>query len=246
MIINDKFVFIHNPRTGGAFIRNIFKRSFPESQFAELHNFHIPISQLDKCHNTKLKFGVVRNPWAWYVSLYHFQQPNGKWLRLCSQGGKLTFKQFLTTFLSLEFANKNKHRKFYPVGNPYAPKIVPVFEYISSLDIGFFTYRYLYMFFSNYKEIFDKRVNVFDNHNNLLSLSMDNILKTEELPNNIIKLFEHQDIAISTQDKQFWNTQPKRNYTQHKSYYDYYDKELIELVNYKDRLVIEQYSYKFS
>lgn len=241
MIINDKFVFIHNPRTGGAFVRNMFKHSFPESEFAKLHHFHLPISSLREEHKKKLKFGMVRNPWAWYVSLYHFQQPHGKWLRLCFPDSKPTFKQFLTTFLSSEFAQQNSHQKFHPAGNPYAPKTVPVFEYMSRLDIGFFTYRYIYMFFHDYMQIFNQD-GAF-NHDKMISV--DNILKTEELPNNIINLFGRNGIAISPEDKKYWRTRPKRNATQHKPYHSYYDKELIELVRHKDRLIIGQYGYKF-
>ena len=237
MIINNEFVFIHNPRTGGAFVRNMFKQSFPDSEFAALHHFHLPVASLKEEHWGKLKFGMVRNPWAWYVSLYHFQQPHGKWLRLCSPNKKPTFKQFLKTLLSSEFADKHKHKKFHPVGNPYAKKTIPVFEYMNNLDIGFFTYRYIYMFVRDYEQVFDGSKGA--------RVSVEHILKTEELPDNIIHLFTRNGISISSEDKKLWKARPKRNYTEHKPYQSYYDEELIELVRHKDRLIIEKYGYKF-
>ncbi|MDP2685282.1 MAG: hypothetical protein Q8P20_09695 [bacterium] len=224
-------------------MKTLFKSSFPDSTFLELQDYHVPVAELPAEHRHKLKFGMIRNPWAWYVSLYHFQQPRGKWLQLCSPNKAPSFKEFVTTLLSSGFAQKHIEDKFYPVGNPSAPKTVPVFKYISNLDIGFFTYRYIYMFFSDYCNIFNGSPDVFKCHNELISL--DNVLKTEELPNNIINLFAKNNIIISPGDKKLWGTRPKRNHTIHKPYQSYYDKELIELVRYKDRLIIENYGYKF-
>jgi len=241
MIINDKFVFIHNPRTGGAFIKNLCKRSFSDSKFADLQDYHLPIASLEEQYRDRLKFGMIRNPWAWYVSLYHFQQPRGQWLRLCSPNNN--FKEFVTTLLSSEFAKKNKQTKFFPVGNPSAPKTVPVFQYMHDLSVGFFSYRYIYMFFDLYKDIFGGQEDIFANHDNLLSL--DCVLKTEELPNNVINLFDKNYIIVPTEEKKRWKKEPKRNYTKHKPYQHYYDEELIELVEFKDRLIIEKYNYEF-
>lgn len=243
MIINDKFVFIHNPRTGGAFVKNTFKQTFPESDFLRLEDYHLPVSSLPEKHRAKMKFGMVRNPWAWYVSLYHFQQPHGQWLRLCSPDHRPTFQQFLSTFLSSDFAKKHRGEKFHPVGNPHAPKTVPVFDYMDNLDIGFFTYRYIYLFSYEYEKIFSGQADIFTNHDTLISV--ENVLKTEELPNNIINLFGRNGIPISEEDKKLWRTRPKRNYTNHKPYQSYYDNSLVELVRRKDRLIIEKYGYKF-
>jgi len=208
-----------------------------------LQDYHLPVASLEEKYRDRLKFGMVRNPWAWYVSLYHFQQPHGSWLRLCAPNKALTFKQFLKIFLSSEFAKKHRHHKFHPVGNPHAAKTVPVFKYMDDLDIGFFTYRYIYLFSYEYGQIFDGSKDIFSQHDNLISV--ENVLKTEELPNNIINLFGKNGIHVSSKDKQLWKTRPKRNYTEHKAYQNYYDKESIELVKYKDRLIIEKHGYTF-
>ena len=240
MIISDKFVFIHNPRTGGAFIKTMFKEILPIEDFRPLEEYHLPVSAIPAAHRDKLKFGMVRNPWAWYVSLYHFQQPNGKWLSMCLKNKERTFKNFLKTFLSSDFAEENKNKLFHPVGNPKAPADVPKFKYIKDLDIGFFTYRYIYLFFNDYQDIFSQKLHM--NHDKLISTN--HILKTEKVPHNIIKLLSNK-IVIPNKTINTWKSMPKKNHTKHRDYKSYYDKELIELVRYKDRLIIDKYGYEF-
>jgi hypothetical protein len=243
MIIGNKFVFIHNPRTGGSFVRNSFKKIFPSANFSALEDWHKPIDLLDKRHKNKLKFGVIRNPWSWYVSWYHHQQPKGKWLTLFLNGKSNTFRNFLTGVLSSSFARKNKGLKFHPVGNPYLKPSIPVLDYISNLGIGFVTYRYLYMFFNNYENIFYGKRDIWTNHNKLLSL--DCVIKNENIANDIIKVFNQNNILLSSNNKGILRNAPRRNITNHKPYQTYYDEELVQLVGEKDKLVIDRYKYKF-
>ena len=113
MIINDKFVFLHNPHTGGAFVRTMMKKSFPNSDFQELTKWHEPIQSLDKKHWNKLKFGAIRNPWEWYVSFYFKQYPKGNVLTTALDGKENNFENFLSSLLSLRFICTAKTLKGY-------------------------------------------------------------------------------------------------------------------------------------
>jgi hypothetical protein len=235
-------VFIHNPRTGGAFVKTLFKEYLPLTCFAALEDYHLPISQVPAEFKDKMSFGLIRNPWSWYVSLYHFQQPCGKWLRLTKAK---TFHDFVKTFLSDEFIQENRHKKFYPVGNPHLPPIVPKFEYIDNLTVGFYTYRYIYMFFNNYKEIFaSKDLQGFKKKHDEL-LSVDHILRIEDLPNNIINLLAKNGTPVPLEVIPKWRGAPKKNHTHHKGYRELYTDHLIDLVAKKDSLIIENYGYEF-
>jgi len=149
MIIGENFVFIHNPHTGGAFIRSAFREALPSAFSMKLEDWHKPIDSLQIKYRDKIKFGMVRNPWAWYVSFYLHQQPNGQFLRLFLDGKSNEFSRFLSNMLSTNFIKKRIDSKFHPVGNPYLPVGVPKFKYMHSLDVGFFSYRYIYMFCFN-------------------------------------------------------------------------------------------------
>jgi hypothetical protein len=246
MIVTDKFVFLHNPRTGGAYVRRILKQIFPPECFVPLEEWHTPVCNLNNDDFIKFKFGVIRNPWDWYVSLYHFQQPNGQWLRFTNSVGKNnTFKHFIITLLDDDFIYNNKDKLFHPVGNPYLKPCIPVFKYMNSLDVGFFTYRYIYMFFDKYEKIFlNKNLNIFKEHDAYLSL--DKVIKKENLSKSLISLcvsngFCENDKIQKITDKQ----KTKVNASKHDYYYKYYNTELIKLVEKKDKLIIDKYNYKF-
>jgi hypothetical protein len=116
---------------------------------------------------------------------------------------------------------------------------------MNSLDVGFFTYRYIYMFFDNYERILlGKDPDVFKNHNKLLSLNR--VIKKENLSKALINICvnkgfcnEGEIIQISERQK------TKVNTSKHKHYTHYYNKRLIGLVKHKDRLIIDKYGYRF-
>lgn len=244
MIIGDSFVFIHNPHTAGAFLRTAFKKMFPEANFFELTRWHQPIQKLSKRHWNKMKFGVIRNPWEWYVSFYKHQQPNGPLLRFFLNGKENTFNNFLIQLLSKEFALDNKNKLFHPVGNPYVAPSISKLEYISNLDIGFFTYRYIYMFFDNYEDIFYKKTQFnLSNHDKLISL--DEVCKQENLVKDIINIFKKHNMFLNEKRQKNLMETKKENFTNHKPYKEYYSQDLVKLVENKDNLIIQKYNYKF-
>ena len=76
MILARDFVFVHMPKTGGTFVRKLFRDHAPESwQVQEIHD-HITAENTPESHAQLPKFGFVRNPYPWYVSWfnYHLQQ----------------------------------------------------------------------------------------------------------------------------------------------------------------------------
>lgn len=242
MINCSDFIFIHNPRTGGAYVKTLFKDYIPLSCFSPLKDYHLPISKVPMESRDKLTFGLVRNPWSWYVSLYYFQQPNGKWLSLTKAK---SFPDFIRTFLSDEFIQENQDKKFYPVGNPYLPPTIPKFRYMKDLRVGFFSYRYIYMFFNDYQQIFASRdfESFRENHSELRSV--DRVLRLEDVPQNIIKLLADNQAPVPAKLVPKWKKAPKKNHTNHRQYQQLYTDPLIELVAKKDSIIIEKYGYKF-
>ena len=63
MIINDQYIFVHVPKTGGQSVTvALGGRSGPY--------LHTPLAAVQK--EKRFAFGFVRNPWDRLVSLYHF------------------------------------------------------------------------------------------------------------------------------------------------------------------------------
>src|SRR6266545_3596226 len=72
MIVTDKFVFVHFPRTGGTFITDVIMRFFPSAQ--EI-GYHLPRFLLPNEYSRLPVLGTVRNPWEFYVSWYYHVWP---------------------------------------------------------------------------------------------------------------------------------------------------------------------------
>ncbi|MCG8418717.1 MAG: hypothetical protein MJE77_12330 [Proteobacteria bacterium] len=71
MIATSKFVFLHLHKSGGTFINEFLRRFFPA---AKSIGYHYPASALPREYADLPRFGLVRNPWSFYVSWFHFQK----------------------------------------------------------------------------------------------------------------------------------------------------------------------------
>ena len=112
MIITPNSVFLHVPKTGGNFVRELVRpMAIEESQYT--HAVLVPP------HHYNNVFCFVRNPWSWYVSVYNFYQsgstqyalPRVKTPILNALGPNATFDDFIrnTTFPTLAFRTKLKN-----------------------------------------------------------------------------------------------------------------------------------------
>ena len=91
MIIADDFVFVHQPKTGGTFVREalwevsrreerrlprgLFQRLGlvrPRYAYAETESYHGTCHEIPPAHRGKKILSIVRNPFDFYVSFYHF------------------------------------------------------------------------------------------------------------------------------------------------------------------------------
>lgn len=101
MIVTDSFVFLHLHKSGGTFINQLLLTCVPSAQRL---GYHLPFSELPDTFHHLPVVGTVRNPWAYYVSWYHFQKaqafPNPLYL-IASEGGKLAFAPTITKLLTL-------------------------------------------------------------------------------------------------------------------------------------------------
>jgi len=72
MIVAEKFVFLHNLRTGGTFIRYVLRDN--GVKFRKFEEKHAAWKILGPADQKKPVIIFVRNPWEWAVSLYSFEQ----------------------------------------------------------------------------------------------------------------------------------------------------------------------------
>ena len=105
MIVTDKFVFVHLPRTGGTFISDVITTFFPS---AHEIGYHLPRTLLPQQYAHLPILGAVRNPWAFYVSWFFHVWPRDARTPLISwitEDGKNGFVNSTRNALNLGFDN---------------------------------------------------------------------------------------------------------------------------------------------
>lgn len=73
MILTRHFVFVHIPKTGGSFVRAVIQRHAPVAWQVETSDLHPSVRDIPASHRHLPRFAVVRNPFSWYVSWFHYK-----------------------------------------------------------------------------------------------------------------------------------------------------------------------------
>lgn len=92
MILCRRFVFVHVPKTGGNFVREVLERHAPPEWQLQRCADHSTYADVPASHRGLPMLAFVRNPYAWYVSWFHFQQKTrDPFFLTISDNGRLGF-----------------------------------------------------------------------------------------------------------------------------------------------------------
>lgn len=230
MIVTDKFVFVHFPRTGGTFITDIIKRFFPAAQ--EI-GYHLPRFLLPNEYSHLPVLGVVRNPWEFYVSWYHHVWPRDaatplhSWL---SENGKQQFAGATRNALNLGTDNDRLDALIekLPDEVDYRKRNIPnitkdALRKVRGTGVGYYTFRFNHLF-GNADEVF--------------------FCRQESLRGDLINFLDRIGAASDDVRAHILESE-KKNTADHSHYSSYYTPELAGLVSIRDRAVIERFGYTF-
>lgn len=112
-LIGDKFIFIHNPHTGGSSLRAQLKG-------AEWAHHHV--RACDVTVKDRVKFGVCRNPYDWFVSRYEYIRRNPDHY---DHDKTVTVSQYLYWYVS-----KMREDRFLPNSDYYCTQ----WDYLNGCD----------------------------------------------------------------------------------------------------------------
>jgi hypothetical protein len=101
MIVTDKLLFLHLHKSGGTFVNALLMRCVAGARHI---GYHLPYREVPAAYRHLPVLGTVRNPWAYYVSWYHFQVTRPKQnilFQLCSDGGALGFEETIANLIGL-------------------------------------------------------------------------------------------------------------------------------------------------
>ena len=226
MLITGKFVFLHLHKSGGTFVNRYVRKVFPQ---AKMIGYHLPYSEIPQVYAHLPVFGLVRNPWSYYVSWFTFQteKPRRNALFNCvSNDGTLDFKATISNLLNLsddhervDFLAAHLPREYPNRGINLTGQAI---ETIRDRDIGFYTFLYHRMY---------------SGCPNITIGSMETL--REDFLAFLIKL----GTEPGREERSALLASPKLNTTAHGDVGAYYDSELSALVAAKDRLVLEHHHY---
>ena len=235
MIITERFVFIHMHRTGGQALNDIIEHCV--SDYRVIGN-HYPRSEVPDESAALPVIGMVRNPWDWYVSWYHFnRQPDirNPLFNVVSDDGQADFKSTVTNLINL---GSN-----LAASKAYRDELVRILP--NSLDgdrsVGF-TKGEIRDFSSEetgyYSWLFGRMFGSMD-------AAQIYIGKFENLCEDFFAIMKQQSVEETETIKAEFDKRERKNVSRHSHYSHYYDDELRDLIGKKERLLIEKYDYKF-
>lgn len=230
MIVTDKFVFVHLPRSGGTFVSEVIRKFFPT---AHEIGYHLPRTLLPREYAHLPILGAVRNPWEFYVSWYHHVLPRDAATPLISwmtENGKL---DFVGTIRNAASFGANDERldaliELLPDQVDYGKRNIPnltkeAVRRFRGTGVGYYTFRF----------------------NHLFGTADDvSVCRFESLTQDLIGFFEAID-AATDELRDYVLRSDKKNTSEHLHYSTYYPTELADLVHIRDRQLIERFGYAF-
>jgi len=234
MIVTDKFVFVHLPRSGGTFVSEVIKKFFPS---AHEIGYHFPRELLPREYSHLPVLGTVRNPWEFYVSWYHHHHSSNRYsplknVLICcvSEDRKLDFVQTIRNALNLGVSDDKLDFliQALPENFDYQKRHVPnltkdVMRKIRGTGIGLYTFRF--------NQMFGQADDVF-------------LCRVESLRSDLMAFFERIGVASDALHSYVLGLD-KKNISEHLHYSTYYTLELAELVGTRDRQLVERFGFKF-
>jgi hypothetical protein len=230
MIVTDKFVFVHLPRSGGTFVSEVIRKFFPS---AHEIGYHLPRSLLPTKYSHLPVLGAVRNPWEFYVSWYHHVWPRDAASILISwvtENGKQGFVGTTRNALNLGVNNERLHVliEMLPEQVDYRSRNIPnitkeAMRRVRGTGVGYYTFRFNQLF-GNSDDVY--------------------VCRLETLRQDLVGFLER--IGAATDElREYVLRSDKKNTAEYLHYSTYYTPELAELVSIRDRQLIERFGYVF-
>lgn len=230
MIVTDKFVFIHLPRSGGTFVTDVIKTFFPSAR--EI-GYHLPLTALPVEFSNFPILGTVRNPWSFYPSWFFHHGVGNKYLPLfcsLSENRKLGFVQTTQNALELgvndeklDLAIRGLSEDFEYQKRHVSNLTKEIMLKIRGTGLGLYNFRFNQMFGGSY-----------DIH----------FCRLENLRVDLMDFFEKIGAANDAIYSYVLGLE-KKNISEHLHYSTYYTPELTKLVAIRDRSLIEKFDYTF-
>lgn len=235
MIIADKTIFVHIPKCAGNLVHQAFRSlGVKHKRFSRAH---ISLSSIEYPDDYKV-YGIIRNPYAWYVSWYHYSKKhNTIWWQEFNRSDKIdgSFKSVLYEMLQGKSTSSDINKEFitkHSWKKPFRP-----FWAMHLRNIGWYSLRVFHISLKNYREyLSDLEFKP--------KFGVDQYIKIEEIQEKLPEIFNNR-FGNYEENKVRSILNTKINSSKHDHYSKYYDDDMVEWVKNKDSWVIEKFDYRF-
>ena len=228
MIVCDRFVFVHLHKSGGTFVNQLLLQCLPS---ARQIGYHLPYRELPAEYRSLPVLGTVRNPWAYYLSWYSFQEAQARpnpLFALCSEDRTLGFAETVRNLLQLSSdpARLERLREALPDGYKAAGLNLTkrCLDDLVGREIGFYSFLYQRMY---------------------RGAEALTIVPAEDLRGALRGALAALGALPNPRVDLFLDHAPPLNVSRHGPYRDYYDEALRDLVARLDGPLIAEHSYSF-
>ena len=262
----DQLIYIQMQKTGCTHIASLLSQLFDGDQIGK-HNAATP----QQIKSIKYFISSIRNPWDWYLSLWTFglQGKGAVWKRLTKRNhrryhesvNRSPLRDYSLRFIAM-FKDASLRRDVYGRGDNVESfrRWLKLIHNSSNSHIlgegygktaiadlcGFMTYRYLYLCCQNAGQLNDPRS--ISSYVDLVQFEHKNcyinfFIRQESLEDDLCKAVEK--IRPLTQKEREFIYGAQRTNTSKRTLpiSEYYDKESVELVRARDRLLIDKFNY---
>lgn len=226
MIVTDRLVFLHLHKSGGTFVNALLLRCVPS---ARPIGYHYPYRELPDEYRALPVVGTVRNPWAYYVSWFHFQvsQPNPNILfQLCSNEGRLGFSETIANLVGLSNDEERLDLLEKDLPETYAKRGLNLTKSsvaeLRERGIGFYSFLFERLYAGS---------------------DQPRILRMERLREELREALSALGELPNSCAEEFLAEAPRFNVTPHEEPSRYYDDGLASLVAERDGEIIDRYGY---
>ncbi len=251
MIITDKFVFIHFPKTGGLFATDMLEKVHQKKSLrhfftgsplyqnllhpnvkkiygANVYRPHGTYDQIPEEHRRKVIVSSIRNPFDRYVSTYEF--------RVWTKRNPAEMENILRAypaFPDLTFEQYVKFANVFDISNR-------TYSSLLKLDIGLVTYMFIQFFFKDPGRVIE---NLSEDYLRSDAYKDDmacvTFLHSENLNGELCDFL--RSLHYREKDITFILNAERKNVTKErkaKKWKDYYSKELFDFVQFKERFIL--------
>lgn len=217
MVLTRHFALLHVPRTGGQFVRKVCFEHLPEQWFIRnALDAHTPYEVIADDFADLPMFSLVRNPWDWYVSIYHYmtqtRRPDfdGPMWESAYERGKAPFATAVRRLCTGEGLDN--------------PTTKPIME---RLGCDHYTARWWQIAGAG------------------VEAGKVEVGHFESLQRDFLAFLEGHRVPVGRTFIEALASEPPFGASKRETYPSYYDEPLRELVRTSSRLIVETYGYEF-